>query len=57
MEGTQRPTKIASVLWPPKKVISAKIRDKKAETKSSLSVRVNFENMVGAWEVLSGSYS
>lgn len=47
MEGTHRPTKIASTLWPAKKVISENNKEREAAIRSNLSVSVNFANIAG----------
>jgi hypothetical protein len=51
MVGTQMPTKIASKTCPFRKTILEKIRERKAATNSSLSVRVNLVNI---WVVVRG---
>jgi hypothetical protein len=46
MDGTQRPINMAWISSPLKNRISEKIKERRAATKSSLSVKLNFLNMV-----------
>jgi hypothetical protein len=46
MDGTQRPTNMASIVSPLKYKISEKMSERKAEIKNNLSPVVNFVNIV-----------